>query len=355
LQRVLVVCGANVGHLGAVQEVTAAHRDLFPAVFDQVEPDPSDRTIAAGGGLAAKLQVDGILGVGGGSSLDAAKAIAAEAVQPGWVLEQDDPGQPTQVPDEILPIVAVPTTAGTASEVTPFSVITYTATRRKGPLSHPALYPKLAVLDPELLLSAPREARVAAGMDALTHAIESYLSRQATDQTRKRSQAAVEDIARSVVEATAPEPDLHALAQLQRAAMIAGLAFAVSRLGIVHAAALPLSALFGIPHGIANAILLPHGMAFNEPAAEEDMGNLAGFLSVHSRKSAGTAMEAGTAVRQVRELARLIGAPEKLSEVGVAREAIAGMAETAALSPNLKNNPRPATVEDLQTLYEQAW
>ena len=388
LGRVLAVCGAHVSRVPAVRDLLASAPDLIVGVFDGVEPDPSDRTIATAGKLAAELGADGILAVGGGSSLDAGKAIAAEAVQPGWIATRDVPGQPTEVPDGVLPLVAVPTTAGTASEVTPFSVITFLAHRRKLSLNHPAFYPRLAVLDPLLLASAPQEARVAAGMDALTHAVESYLSRQATAQTSHRSQEAVEGIARHLVGASAAEPDLGALAGLQWAAMIAGLAFAVARLGIVHAAALPISALFGVPHGVANAILLPHGMDFNLPAAPEEMGNLAAWLDVYKsgtgeaeptpaiadnrhpspsgegqgkwvtaqslpRRACGA--EPGAAASKVRELARTIGAPARMSEVGVDREAIPAMVAEAMKSAHVAFNPRAITAEDMREFYEKAW
>ena len=124
--------------------------------------------------------------------MDAAKAIAAEAAQEGWIRSQDRPGQPTEVPDRVLPIIALPTTAGTGSEVLPFAVITFPETQRKLVLNHEALYPRHALLDPVLLVSTPRDAQVAAGMDALTHAIESYVSREATAQSRERALAAID-------------------------------------------------------------------------------------------------------------------------------------------------------------------
>jgi alcohol dehydrogenase class IV len=352
VHRALLVCGRHVARLPEVTGLLAVHPGLFAGVFDGVEPDPSDRTIAAGGARAAELGADGLLAIGGGSSLDAAKAIAAEAVQCGWIAGCDRPGQPTEVPEGLLPVVAVPTTAGTASEVTPFSVITFTATRRKLALSHPAFYPRAAILDPSLLLTAPREARVAAGMDALTHAIESYLSRQATEQTRRRSLEAVEGIARHLVAATGEALDLAALAGLQRAAMVAGLAFSRSRLGIVHAMALPLSALFGVPHGMANAVLLPHGMDFNCRAAEADFGNLAALLGVYKTKDAAGAQDAAG---RVRELAAAIGAPGRMRDVGVEQAAIPRMTEAALQSAHLAVNPRPVQESDVLALYAQAW
>lgn len=352
ISRALVVCGQNVGRLPQVTELVEVNPDLFVGLFDQVEPDPSDSTIIAGGARAAKLGAEAVLAIGGGSSLDAGKAIAAEAVSPGWIATCDCPGQPTEVPQGVLPIIAVPTTAGTGSEVTPFSVITFTETRRKLVLNHPRLYPRIAVLDPDLLASAPRQARVAAGMDALTHAVESYLSKQATEQTQSRALEAVIAVARHLRGAAAEDPSRDDLSALQRAAMIAGLAFSRTRLGIVHAMALPLSALFGVPHGVANAILLPYGMAYNLPAAPEAYANLAAALGV---KVSGTEADLGEeAVQAVRDLAREIGAPQRMREVGVERSAIPRMAEEAIKSAHLAVNPRPVELSDLIAVYEEA-
>ena len=139
VRRAVLICGPHVARLPQVTALLAAQADRFVGVFAAVEPDPSDTTVRAGGARVAELGADGLLAIGGGSSLDAAKAIAAEAVQAGWIAGCDRPGQPTEIREGVLPVIAVPTTAGTASEVTPFSVITFTATRRKLVLNHPAL------------------------------------------------------------------------------------------------------------------------------------------------------------------------------------------------------------------------
>jgi alcohol dehydrogenase class IV len=351
-RRVLLVCGERVVQLEPVRRLIEESEGLICGVFAEVEPDPSDQTVAAGGTRAAELGADAILAIGGGSSLDAGKAIAAEAAEPGWIAGYDRPGRPTVTPEGTLPLVAVPTTAGTASEVTPNSVITFLAHRQKLPLIHPSLYPRVAILDPALLVSAPREARVAAGLDALTHAVESYVSRQGTEETRARALEAVGGIGRHLVAAAGGEPDLAALGGLQRAAMIAGLGFAKSRLGIVHAAALPVSALFGVPHGMANAILLPYGMDFNLPAAPEAFGNLAATLGVYMQREGAKANEAPELVR---ELAARIGAPQRMRDVGVDRAAIPEMVEAAMKSGNLPLNPRPVTEADMTALFEGAW
>ena len=352
IHRPLLVCGQQVSRLPAASALREA--GILVGVFDRVEPDPSDRTVVAGGALARGLAADGIVAIGGGSSLDAAKAIAAEAVSAGWIGGCDLPGQPTEIPAGALPVVAVPTTAGTGSEVTPFAVITFTATRRKVVLNHPALLPQVALLDPTLLSSAPREARVAAGMDALTHAVESYVSRLATAETQARAREAVELIARHLPLAAGATPPLKDLAGMQRAALLAGLAFARTRLGIVHALALPLSALFGVPHGAANAVLLPHGMEFNLPAASHLYANLVPALIVNASNKHREG-DPKDAVAAVRALAAEIRAPQRMREVGVPRAALPEMTEEAARSAHLAVNPRPAEKADLLAIYEAAY
>lgn len=352
LQRPFLVCGEHVGRLAPVRALQASA--LLTGAYKQVESDPSDTTVARAGELVRATGADSLIAIGGGSSLDAAKAIAAEAAVPGWIAACDQPGRPTEVPPGILPVIAVPTTAGTGSEVTPFSVITFTATERKLVLNNPALLPRAALLDPTLLASAPREVRVAAGMDALTHAAESYLSKQATEETRTRSLEAVIAIAAHLPGAVAEPPVAADLAEMQKAALIAGLAFSRARLGVVHALALPLSALFGVPHGVANAILLPHGLAHNLRAASHLMGNLSDALLV---KSEGKEVHVSPeqVVEAVKELARRIGAPSRMRDVGVDREALHRMATQAAQSAHLAVNPRAVQPEDLIAIYEAAW
>ncbi|MCD6350516.1 MAG: iron-containing alcohol dehydrogenase [Armatimonadetes bacterium] len=345
---VFVVCGASVSRQPWFTELVEALPEA--TVFAEVEPDPSDSTVARAGAAAAQAGAALILGLGGGSSMDAAKAIAAEAVAPGWIAAQDRPGEPTQIEAPPLPIVLVPTTAGTGSEVTPFSVITFTQTRRKLVLNHPSLYARYAVLDPTVLPSAPTAARVAAGLDALTHAVESFASKRATPQTRARAFSAIAEIRTHLPGAAAEPPSLTSLARLQWAAMVAGLAFSHTRLGVVHALALPLSALFGVPHGVANAILLPYGMRYNAPAAEEVYADIGRALGLEGS----TAELAAAAAEAVRELAVQVGAPVSMAEAGVEEQAIADMAAEAIKSAHIKVNPRPLELDDLVEVYRQA-
>ena len=354
VQRALVVCGENVSRLGQVEEYAAGCEGCIDvAVFRGVSPDPKDSEVLAGGAAGREAGAEAVIGIGGGSSMDAAKAIAVEIGLEGWITGQDRPGEPTVIEHEVLPIVCVPTTAGTGSEVNPFAVITFAATQRKVVLRHETLQPRCAVLDPTLLGSAPSRVRVAAGLDALTHAIESYVNVNATADTRKRAAQAIRAIAANLRAAAADADDLQAQEAMQRAAMIASLAFAKTRLGIVHAMALPLSALFGVPHGVANAILLPHGMRFNAPAASDELAEIAELMGedVSGLAPEPAALRAAAAVEA---LARDVGAPARMSEVGVQESAIERMADDAMPSAHIKVNPREITRDDIVRVYHEA-
>lgn len=346
----VIVCGRSVRLAGPVDALLEAGPEMAVACYDRVEPDPCYRTIGAAGIFAREVGADAVIAVGGGSSMDAAKAIAVEALEEGWIGRQGAPGKATEVAGA-LPVIAVPTTAGTGSEVTPFSVITFPTLKCKLVLNHPALYPKVAVLDPTLLATAPKAARMAAGLDALTHAVESYVSRQATERTREHALQAIGLMAEHLRRAVAEGEDVEAQGGMLRAATIAGLAFARSRLGVVHALALPLGALFGVPHGVANAILLPRGMAFNAPAVPEAFRRMGGILAGQPEP----AEDPEAAVAAVCRLAADCGAPQRMRDVGVQEEAIPRMAEDAMQSANMLINPRAVTLEDALAIYREAF
>lgn len=352
--RALIVCGENVAKLPQVEQFSLACEGCIEtAVFSGAEPDPTDANVLEGGAMGRDFGAEVVIGIGGGSSMDCAKAIAAEIGSEGWISAQDRPGEPTEIAHEALPIVCVPTTAGTGSEVNPFSVITFTETERKLVLNHDDLYPRCAVLDPTLLVSAPTMVRVAAGLDALTHAVESYLSTSATAGTRKHAGESIRGVAKYIERVAADAEDMQAQAGMQRAAMVASLSFAQTRLGIVHAMALPLSALFGVPHGVANAILLPHGMRFNIEADPEGLAGIAAHLGVDVAEMS-TDEAAAAAPETVAELAARVGAPTTMGEVGVEADAIGRMADDAMQSAHVHVNPREMSREDVVAVYEAA-
>lgn len=354
IERALIVCGENVAKLPQVASFTRACEGCIEIeIFSGAEPDPTDGNVTEGGRVGRDFGAQVVMGIGGGSSMDCAKAVAAEIGVAGWIGAQDRPGEPTEIEHEALPIVCVPTTAGTGSEVNPFSVITFTRTQRKLVLNHEALFPRCAVLDPTLLTSAPKMVRVAAGLDALTHAVESYVSTRANPGTRKWAGEAIRGVAKHLPRVAEYAEDMQAQAGMQRAAMVASLSFAQTRLGIVHAMALPLSALFGVPHGVANAILLPHGMRFNVEADPEGFAGIAAHLGVDVEEMS-TEEAAAAAPEVVSALAREVGAPTRMGEVGVEADAIERMADDAMQSAHVHVNPREMSREDVIEVYRGA-
>lgn len=349
-----MVCGRAVQSEGLLEPILAGQpRGVDVSVYAEIDPEPCDLTVTKAGDVAALTGADLVIGIGGGSSMDAAKAVAVEACDRGWIERQGAPGRPTQIRKSALPIIAVPTTAGTGSEVTPFCAVTFTATQRKRVLEHDSLQPRVAILDPLLLTSAPRDVRVAAGMDALARAVESHVSKGATDRTRELALESVRLIGRNLRRVAKDGRDLDAQAAMQVAATLAGLASRESRLGIVHAMVLPLSALFRVRHGIANAILLPHGMAFNSAAAVREYATIARALGEGSGCD-DDAPGGAKAVEAVVRLAADIGAPKRLSEVGVRHQAVERMADDAMRSPHISVNPRPVHRRDIVALYVEA-
>jgi alcohol dehydrogenase len=279
--------------------------------------------------------------VGGGSAIDLAKAIAVMATNNGPLASYEGA---ERFPNQPLPLVALPTTAGTGSEVSPSSVLTDPARRYKFLLWSKRIIPSLAILDPVLAGTAPRGVRLNAGLDALTHAVESALSLESTVYTEPLALQAIKLIKHRLAQVVLGQDSRQAMEEMLAGANLAGLAFSQTRLGVVHALALPLSARFGIPHGAAVAALLPYGLEFNASVSSDQYDKILSALG--SR---------GELPEVIRSLARELGAPLKMRELGVAAEEIPQMAEDAAQSGHLAVNRRRCTVADLEAIYKAAF
>ncbi|MDP3046829.1 MAG: iron-containing alcohol dehydrogenase, partial [Chloroflexota bacterium] len=291
---------------------------------------------------------DAILAVGGGSPMDTAKAVGILATNGGNIRDYEGLGK---VRNPLPPFVAVPTTVGTGSEITYFDVITDVQRRFKMAIASPLLAARVALLDPLLVANLPPGLVASTAMDALTHAMESYTSRLSQPFTDAVDLYAVEMIAANLRPAVAG--DRTARGALLYASTLAGIGFTHSRLGNCHAMAHPLGGVCGVPHGVANAILLPHVLEFNLTFAEARLARLAEAMGVRtdslSRQEAAVA-----AVAAVRQLAADVGIPASLRLVGVTEDAIPQMAADAMTSGNVAVNPRPTTLEDVTRLYWQA-
>jgi alcohol dehydrogenase len=323
-------------------------------VFDDVEPDPMVDTARRSAEFARTFAPDGVIGLGGGSPLDIAKATAAILANAIPLEQMWGVGN---IPKPALPMVLLPTTAGTGSEVTPNCILTDVKPdgghMKKGIVS-PYILARTAIVDPLLTVTAPPAVTAAAGMDGLTHAIETYVSRNAQPITMPLALESIRLIGKYLRPAVADGSDLKARRHMANASLLAGLAFANGLLGAAHAIAMAMGGQFNVAHGIANALMLPYVMEFNEMAVTEKFVRIAAALGecIDGRSEREAARRAAMAVHQ---LVTDVGLPHVLADVKISEDRIPELAEEAFGNQRLlKNNPRSATVQDLTRILESA-
>lgn len=320
-------------------------------IFDQIEPNPRDHTVVKAFEFGKKKECELIIGLGGGSPIDAAKAVGVLMSNPGPL---QDYLRGTVVKNPLPPFIAIPTTAGTGSEVTQFSVITDTERSFKTGIGSPLLMPKVAIVDPSLMESMPPSLAAATGMDALTHAIEAFVSVNSQPFSDAMALHAIRLIGTYLRPSVANGSDQEARSQMAIASTLAGVAFSNAGVGLVHAMSHPLGGRFDVPHGVANAILLPFVMQFNLIARLERFGQVAQALG--EKVEGLSAVGAGKkAVEAVMQLSADIGIPGHLSGVSVKAE---GLPLVAADAMNMKRaiscNPRVVKQEEIEKLYREA-
>lgn len=326
---------------------------LVVAVFDAIPGEPTTDDVAAGLAALRAHGADSLVAIGGGSVLDTAKALAVMATHPGDVADYmgaDRFSQPR------LPLIAVATTAGTGSEVTRFTVITEPRASVKMLISDPRLVPDAAIADPELTASCPPRVTAATGLDALTHAIEAYVSRRATSSSDLFALGAARQIGRFLERAWRDGADAEAREQVMLGALHAGIAFSNASVALVHGMSRPIGAYFHVPHGIANAMLLSAVLAFSLPAAPDRYRDLAEAVGLSTRELSDEA--AGRALADwVAGLARRLEVPS-LTGYGLEADAVRRyapqMARDALASGSPANNPRVPSHDEIVDLYLQA-
>ena len=340
----------SVSH--AVASLKAA--GIVVELFDDVEPDPLVGTARRSAEFARRFAPDGIIGLGGGSPLDIAKATAAILANEAPLDQMWGVGN---IPKPALPMILLPTTAGTGSEVTPNCILTDVKPdgghMKKGIVS-PHILARTAIVDPLLTVTAPPSVTAASGMDALTHAVETYVSKSAQPITLPLALEAIRLIGKYLRRAVANGSDLEARRHMANASMLAGLAFANGFLGGVHAIAMAMGGQFNVPHGVANALMLPYVMEFNEMAATEKFARIAEALgeSLEGLSEREAARRAALAVHQ---LVTDVGLPHVLADVRISEDRIPVLAEESFGNQRLlKNNPRSTTVQDLTHILESA-
>lgn len=351
IRRVLIVTDAGIVRSGIAAQLEAVldEDDISYTVYDQTRPNPTVVNVEQALSLYRRYRCQALIAIGGGSSMDCAKAVGARLARPGTPLGKLK--GTLRILRPLPTLIAIPTTAGTGSETTLAAVITDTQAQHKYVMNDFVLIPKYAVLDARLTLSLPPHLTATTGMDALTHAVEAYIGRSTTRQTRQEALEATRLVFANVERAYRNGKDYEARSNMLTAAYRAGIAFSRSYVGYVHAVAHSLGGQYNIPHGLANAVLLPYVLENYGSCIHRKLHDLAVAAGVASPKEE----DAGAAakfIRAIRQLNARMGIPETLE--GIRPEDIPVMAAHAEKEANpLYPVPRLMTREELTFFYEQ--
>ncbi len=352
-KKAFVVVDKDLVKFGVADMVTAELKGVSYETFTDFKANPTVKNVKAGVEAFNLSGADFIIAIGGGSSIDTAKGIAIVANNPEFADVVSLEGTAATA-SKCVPIIALPTTAGTAAEVTINYVIIDEETGRKMVCVDPNDIPALAIIDAELMATMPKGLTAATGMDALTHAIEGYITKGAWELSDMFELKAIELIAKHLPTATANGKDMTAREGMALAQYVAGMAFSNVGLGCVHSMAHPLGARFDIAHGVANALLLPVVMEYNLPAAKGKYAEIAKAMGVDV--SAMDADEAAAAaVKAVKDLSVSLGIPQTLREIGIPEAALPQLAKDAFADVCTGGNPREITEADIHELYKIAY
>lgn len=328
-----------VGHL--------ADMGVQGATWSELTPNPKDHEIAAGFEKYAEHGCDVIVAVGGGSVIDAAKGVAILAANGGDILDYEGVDK-AQMP--IPPLVVVPSTSGTGADVSQFCIVTDTTRNTKITILGRALVPDITVIDPRLLTTMPEWLNAATGLDALTHGIEAFVSLGHNQLTDHHALRAVQMVTDNLVQTIERPHDMSARVLMAQAALEAGLAFTNAILGAAHAMSHQVGGLLDLPHGVINGILLPHVIRFNAEADPEPYRDIAVSLGV-ADPGAPAAEAAHALADRIDQLARDVGVPRGLAEIGVREENLSTLAKTALQDACMSTNPRAADEAQMHALF----
>ena len=325
-------------------------------VFQDVEADPSIKTLLNSIEVGKKINATGVIGFGGGSSMDVAKLTSLilgsnEDIEETWGV--------SNAKGPRLPLVLIPTTAGTGSEVTPISIITVGEEEKKG-VSSPIILPDIAILDPDLTIGLPAHTTAATGIDAMVHAIEGYTSSNKNNNPISKMLAieALKLLSGSIQKAVFDGSNIEARGNMLIGAMLAGKAFANSPVAAVHALAYPIGGTFHVSHGLSNSLVLPYVLRFNsvDTKTTNNYAELAPFVFPDIDTEKGNQAVCKEFIDRLEDLSQKIGLPQKLREVNIPKEACKKMASDAMKQTRLLvNNPREVTENDALNIYEAAW
>lgn len=351
-KKAFIISGPHLNKMGIVQSCVDAlkAKGIESSVFTETEGNPSVETVDKASAAYKESGVDFIVALGGGSPMDVAKAVGVVARYGGSITEYEGADK---VPGDIIPLIAVPTTAGTGSEVTAFSVITDHSRNYKLTVFSYKLIPSYAILDAELLTTAPASVAAACGIDAMVHALEAYISTAASPFSDAMAEKALELIGANIRCYAANRGDIEAAENMLVGSLFAWIAFSWARLGDVHAMSHPVSAYFNVPHGVANAILLPTIVEYNMLADKGKYLNIYNYIA--ELPAAPEEFTADMLVDELLNLNEALGIPAGLEEAGVTKDKFDAMADDAMKSGNIAVNPRSTTKKDVLALYEKAF
>ncbi len=351
-KKALIVTDKVLGQIGIVKKVTDVldNKNIEYAIYDETKPNPTVKNVNDGLALLKEKECDFVISLGGGSAHDCAKGIALLATNGGEIKDYEgvDKSKKPQ-----LPMVGINTTAGTGSEMTLFAIITDEERHIKMALVDKHLTPIIAVNDPTLMLAMPNSLTAATGMDALTHAIEAYVSTSATPITDACAEKAIELISNYLVNAVENGQDVEARDMMAYAEYLAGMAFNNASLGYVHAMAHQLGGFYNLPHGVCNAILLPHVQEYNKATSASRLAKIAKIMGGNIE---GLTDEQGAdlCIDMIKSLSQTIGIPEGLGVLGVKESDFETLATNALNDACSLTNPRKGNLEEVIAIFKKA-
>jgi len=349
-KKVMIITDIGLVKAGLVNRIT----DLIQAeglsfiTYDEIEANPKDYNVELASEIARKQSIDTIVAFGGGSPIDAAKAVAVLTKQGGKVRDYQGKGK---IKDDCIPLIAIPTTAGTGSEVTFSSVITDTKEKYKFTIKSLAIAAKVAIIDPELTLTVPPMVTAATGIDALTHAIEGYTANCTEPIAEAVGLYAVEYIAKNIVEAVKNGENIEARDKMMMGSLLAGLSFSHADVASVHCMAEALGSMYDAPHGMCNAILLPYVMEYNLPSAEFKYARVARAMGIDEKDDSKAAVKGIEYIKRLSKEIRLPG----IKSLKINKEDVNLLAEMSVKNGSNESNPRNITKDDYIMLFNKAY
>lgn len=349
-KKVMIITDKGLVKAGLVNRIT----DLIQAeglsfiTYDEIEANPKDYNVELASEIARKQSIDTIVAFGGGSPIDAAKAVAVLTKQGGKVRDYQGKGK---IKGDCIPLVTIPTTAGTGSEVTFSSVITDTKEKYKFTIKSPAIAAKVAIIDPELTLTVPPMVTAATGIDALTHAIEGYTVNCTEPIAEAVGLYAVEYIAKNIVEAVKNGENIEARDKMMMGSLLAGLSFSHADVASVHCMAEALGSMYDAPHGMCNAILLPYVMEYNLPSAEFKYARVARAMGIDEKDDSKAAVKG---IEYIKRLSKKIGLPG-IKSLKINGEDVNLLAEMSVKNGSNESNPRNIAKDDYIMLFNKAY